>query len=193
LNLNKIFFTLCFCISLILAVSCSQDPTLEVEFNFDESKSFVTSKNYDLEKWFELDSIFNSSVYQFSALNSQSSSQYISKVDSLKLIYNELTKEFYKNYFLKQIDKLKYLVGAIDFDNKLSYENFNDFFSKTTREFYDLNEKITPETRKEISEKIGSLYAKVIENKAEIFNENFKADFEDFKNQTKTTLQNLFK
>ena len=178
---------------LVLALSCSQDPTLEVEFNLDESKSFVTSKNYDLEKWFELDSIFNSSVYKFSAVNSQSNLQYTRKVDSIKLIYHELTKEFYKNYFLKQIDKLKSLVGAIDFDDKLSYENFNDFFSKTTQEFYDLNEKITPETRKEISEKIGSLYAKVIENKATIFNENFKADFEDFKNQTQTTLQNLFK
>jgi hypothetical protein len=37
------------------------------------------------------------------------------------------------------------------------------------------------------------VYAEVIENKAEIFNENFKADFEDFKNQMKTTLENLFK
>ena len=83
-------------------------------------------------------------------------------------------------------------MGSIDFDNKLSYEKFNNFFSKTTKEFYDLNEKITPETRKEISENIGSIYAEVIEKKAEIFNENFNADLEDFKNQMKTTFQNLF-
>ena len=65
------------------------------------------------------------------------------------------------------------------------FKNFNDFFSNTTQEFYDLNEKISPETRKEISEKIGSVYAEVIENKAEIFNENLKADFEDLKNHMK--------
>ena len=174
-------------------MGCTSQPTNEVESNYQETKSFVSSKVYDLDKWFELDSIFNSSVYKFKSSESQIKPEHISKVDSISTKYNDLTKEFYKNYFLKQVDKLKSLVSSIDFDNKVSYENFNGFFSKTTQEFYDLNEKITPETRKEISEKIGSVYAEVIENKAEIFNENFKADFEDFKNQMKTTLQNLFK
>ncbi len=174
-------------------MGCSSQPTSEVESNYQETKSFVSSKVYDLDKWFELDSIFNSSVYKFKSNESQIKPEYISKVDSISTKYNDLTKEFYKNYFLNQVDKLKSLVSSIDFDDKLSYENFNDFFSKTTQEFYDLNEKITPETRKEISEKIGSVYAEVIENKAEIFNENFKADFEDFKTQMKTTLENLFK
>ena len=178
---------------LLLLLSCSSQPTNDVESNYQETKSFVSSKVYDLDKWFELDSIFNSSVYKFKSNESQIKPEYISKVDSISAKYNDLTKEFYKNYFLNQVDKLKSLVSSIDFDDKLSYENFNDFFSKTSKEFYDLNEKITPETRKEISEKIGSVYAEVIENKAEIFNKNFKADFEDFKNQTKTTLENLFK
>lgn len=177
----------------LLLIGCSSEPTNEVESNYQETKSFVSSKVYDLDKWFELDSIFNSSVYKFKSNESQIKPEYISKVDSISAKYNDLTKEFYKNYFLNQVDKLKSLVSSIDFDDKLSYENFNDFFSKTTQEFYDLNQKITPEARKEISEKIGFVYAEVIENKAEIFNENFKADFEDFKNQMKTTLENLFK
>lgn len=183
-------FTLYLC---LLLIGCSSQPTNEVESNYQKTKGFVSSKVYDLDKWFELDSIFNSSVYKFKSSESQIKPEHISKVDSISAKYNDLTKEFYKNYFLNQADKLKSLVSSIDFDNKVSYENFNDFFSKTTQEFYNLNEKITPETRKEISEKIGSVYAEVIENKAEIFNENFKADFEDFKNQMKTTLENLFK
>lgn len=174
-------------------MGCTSKPTTEVESNYEETKSFVSSEVYDLDEWFELDSIFNSSVYKFKSNESQIKPEYISKVDSISNKYKDLTKEFYKNYFLNQVDKLKLLVSSIDFDDKLSYENFNDFFSKTTQEFYDLNEKITPETRKEISEKIGSVYAEVIENKAEIFNENFKADLKDFKNQMKTTLENLFK
>lgn len=182
-----------FMLSLFLILmGCTSQPTKEVESNYQETKSFVSSKVYDLDKWFELDSIFNSSVYKFKSNEYKVKPEYISKVDSISSKYNDLTKEFYKNYFLNQVNKLKSLVSSIDFDDKLSYENFNDFFSKTTQEFYDLNEKITPETRKEISEKIGSVYAEVIENKAEIFNENFKADIEDFKNQMKTTLQNLF-
>ena len=183
-------FTLYLC---LLLIGCSSQPTNEVESNYQKTKGFVSSKVYDLDKWFELDSIFNSSVYKFKSNESQIKPEYISKVDSISAKYNDLTKQFYRNYFLNQVDKLKSLVSSIDFDDKLTYENFNDFFSKTTQEFYDLNEKITPETRKEISEKIGSVYAEVIENKAEIFNENFKADFEDFKNQMKTTLENLFK
>ena len=193
MNMNNIFLFLCLQFCLVLSISCSQNPTLEVEYNLDESRSFVTSKNYDLDKWFELDSIFDSSVYQFSSSNPQSNPEYVNKVDSLKLSYDNLTKEFYRNYFLNQVDKLKSLLGSIDFDNKLSYEKFNDFFSKTTQEFYNLNEEITPETRKEISEIIGSIYAEVIKNQAEIFNEDFNADIEDFKNQMKTTLQTLFK
>jgi hypothetical protein len=164
-----------------------------VESNYEVTKSYVSSKVYDLDEWFELDSIFNSSVYKFKLNESQIKPEYIIKVDSISTNYNDLTKEFYKNYLLYQVDKLKSLVSSIDFDDKSSYENFNNFFSKTTQEFYDLNEKITPETRKEISEKIGSVYAEVIKNEAEIFNENFKADLEDFKNQMKTTLENLFK
>ena len=174
-------------------MGCSSEPTSEVESNYQETKSFVSSKVYDLDKWFELDSIFNSSVYKFKSNESQIKPEYISKVDSISAKYNDLTKEFYKNYFLNQVDKLKSLVSSIDFDNKVSYENFNDFFSKTTQEFYDLNEKITPETRKEISEKIGYVYSEFIEKKAEMYNEDFNADFEDFKNQMKTTLENLFK
>lgn len=177
----------------ILLMGCTSQLTSEVENNYQQTKSFVSSKVYDLDKWFELDSIFKSSVYKFKSNESKIKPEHISKVDSISAKYNDLTKEFYKNYFLNQVDKLKSLVSSIDFEDKLSYENFNDFFSNTTQEFYDLNEKISPETRKEISEKIGSVYAEVIENKAEIFNENLKADFEDFKNQMKTTLENLFK
>ena len=188
----KIWFSSLNLSLFLLLMGCTSQQSSEVESNYQETKSFVSSEVYDLDKWFELDSIFNSSVYDFKSNESKIKPEYISKVDSISDKYNDLTKEFYKNYFLNQVDKLKSLVSSIDFDNKLSYENFNDFFSKTTQEFYDLNEKITPETRKEISEKIGSVYAKVIENKAEIFNENFKADLEDFKNQMKTTLENLF-
>ena len=188
----KIWVTPITLILFLLLMGCTSKPTREVESNYEETKSFVSSEVYDLDEWFELDSIFNSSVYKFKSNESQIKPEYISKVDSISTKYKDLTKEFYKNYFLNQVDKLKLLVSSIDFDDKLSYENFNDFFSKTTQEFYDLNEKITPETRKEISEKIGSVYAEVIENKAEIFNENFKADLKDFKNQIKTTLENLF-
>ena len=187
------FLVLSFTLYLhLLLMGCSSQPTNEVESNYQETKSFVSSKVYDLDKWFELDSIFNSSVYKFKSNESQFKPEYISKVDSISANYNDPTKQFYRNYFLNQVDKLKLLMGSIDFDNKLSYEKFNNFFSKTTKEFYDLNEKITPETRKEISENIGSIYAEVIEKKAEIFNENFNADLEDFKNQMKTTFQNLF-
>ncbi len=188
----KIWVTPITLILFLLLMGCTSKPTREVESNYEETKSFVSSEVYDLDEWFELDSIFNSSVYKFKSNESQIKPEYISKVDSISTKYKDLTKEFYKNYFLNQVDKLKLLVSSIDFDDKLSYENFNDFFSKTTQEFYDLNEKITPETRKEISEKIGSVYAEVIENKTKIFNENFKADFKDFKNQIKTTLENLF-
>jgi hypothetical protein len=191
--MNKIW-VLSFKLSLfLLLMGCSSHPTNEVERNYQESKSFVSSKVYDLDKWLQLDSIFNSSVYRFKSNEFKVKSEYISKVDSISSNYNNLTKEFYKNYFFNQVEKLESLVSSIDFNDKVSYENFYDFFSKTTQEFYDLNEKITPETRKEISEKIGLVHAEVIENNAEIFNENFKADFEDFKNQMKTTLQNLFK
>ena len=177
----------------LLLVGCSSQPTNEVESSYQESKSFVYSKVYDLDKWSELDSIFNSSVFEFKSNESKINPQYIHKVDSISAKYNDLTKEFYKNYFLNQVDNLKSLASSIDFDNDLGYENFNDFFSKTTQEFYDLNEKMTLETRKEISKKIGSIYAGVIKKKAENFNENFNADFEDFTNQMKTTLENLFK
>jgi hypothetical protein len=180
-------------ILFLLLIGCTSKATREVESNYEVTKSYVSSKVYDLDEWFELDSIFNSSVYKFKLNESQIKPEYIIKVDSISTNYNDLTKEFYKNYLLYQVDKLKSLVSSIDFDDKSSYENFNNFFSKTTQEFYDLNEKITPETRKEISEKIGSVYAEVIKNEAEIFNENFKADLEDFKNQMKTTLENLFK
>ena len=183
-------FTLYLC---LLLMGCSSQPANEVENNYQETKSFVSSKDYDLDKWFKLDSIFNSSIYHFNLNKSQYKPKYIRKVDSLSLSYDDLSKEFYENYLLNQLDKLKALIGSIDFNNKLSYENFNDFFSKTTQEFYDLNEKITPETRKEISEKIGYVYSEFIEKKAEMYNEDFNADFEDFKNQMKTTLENLFK
>jgi hypothetical protein len=189
--MNKIWISSLIFSLLLTIIGCSPHPTNEVEKNYQESKSFVSSKVYDLDKWFQLDSIFNSSVYSFKSNEYKVKSEYISKVDSISSNYNNLTKEFYKNYFFNQLEKLESLVSSIDFNDKSSCKNFNDFFSKTTQEFFDLNEKITPETRKEISKKIGLIHADVIQNNAVILNENFKADFEDFKNQMKTTLQNL--
>jgi hypothetical protein len=110
-------FTLYLC---LLLIGCSSQPTNEVESNYQKTKGFVSSKVYDLDKWFELDSIFNSSVYKFKSSESQIKPEHISKVDSISAKYNDLTKEFYKNYFLNQVDKLKSLVSSIDFDNKVS-------------------------------------------------------------------------
>lgn len=185
------FFLVLTTISFIM--SCSPDPTNEVSDNYDISKSFISSKNYDLNKWLELDSIFDSSVYDFNLNQSKSKPEYIKKVDSLNLSYDELSQEFYKNYFLNQLEDLKSLVGSIDFNNKVSTENFNNFFSKTMEEFYKLNQKMTPDDRAEISKDLGKLYADLIEYSSEVFNNELMSNIEDFANQFKSTLENLFK
>ena len=58
------FFVVAIVMSSVI-LSCSSDPTNEVSHNHDISKSFISSKNYDLNKWLVLDSIFDSSVYDF--------------------------------------------------------------------------------------------------------------------------------
>lgn len=184
------FFLVITTISFIM--SCSPDPTNEVSNNYDISKSFISSKNYDLNKWLVLDSIFDSSVYDFKLNQSKSKPEYIKKVDSLNLSHDELSQEFYKNYFLNQLEDLKSLVSSIDFNNKVSTENFNNFFSKTMEEFYKLNQKMTPDDRAEISKDLGKLYADVIEYSSEVFNNELMSNIEDFANQFKSTLENLF-
>ena len=185
------FFLVITTISFIM--SCSPDPTNEVSNNYDISKNFISSKNYDLNKWLELDSIFDSSVYDFKLNQSKFKTEYIKKVDSLNLSYDELSQEFYKNYFLNQLEDLKSLVSSIDFNNKVSTENFNNFFSKTMEEFYKLNQKMTPDDRAEISKDLGKLYADLIEYSSEVFNNELMSNIEDFANQFKSTLENLFK
>ena len=185
------FFLVLTTISFIM--SCSSDPTTEVSNSYDISKSFISSKNYDLNKWLELDSIFDSSVYNFKLNQSKSNPEHIKKVDSLNLSHDELSQEFYKNYFLNQLEDLKSLVSSIDFNNKVSTENFNNFFSKTMEEFYKLNQKMTPDDRAEISKDLGKLYADLIEYSSEVFNNELMSNIEDFANQFKSTLENLFK
>lgn len=184
------FFLVLTIISFIM--SCSPDPTNEVSNNYDISKSFISSKNYDLNKWLVLDSIFDSSVYDFKLNQSKFKAEYIKKVDSLNLSHDELSQEFYKDYFLNQLEDLKSLVSSIDFNNKVSTENFNNFFSKTMEEFYKLNQKMTPDDRAEISKDLGKLYADVIEYSSEVFNNELMSNIEDFANQFKSTLENLF-
>ena len=96
------FFLVLTIISFIM--SCSPDPTNEVSNNYDISKSFISSKNYDLNKWLVLDSIFDSSVYDFKLNQSKFKAEYIKKVDSLNLSHDELSQEFYKDYFLNQLE-----------------------------------------------------------------------------------------
>lgn len=191
--LIKTFYFLSFLITFSLVLSCSSDPTDEVSHNHDISKNFVTSKNYDLDKWLELDSIFDSSVYNFKLNQPKSKPEYIKKVDSLNLSHDELSQEFYKNYFLNQLEDLKSLVSSVDFNNKVSTENLNNFFSKTMEEFYKLNQKMTPDDRAEISKDLGKLYADVIEYSSEVFSNELMSNIEDLANQFKSTLENLFK
>lgn len=189
----KIFITLTNLAIISLILSCSYDPTSEVEYNHDVSKNFIASEKYDLNKWLELDSLFDSSVYNFKSNQPNLKSEDIDKVDSLILSYDELSKQFYKNYFLSQLEELKSIVGSINFDNKLSLEKLNNFLSNTVEEFYNYNQKLSPETRKNVSENLGVLYAEIIQNSAEVFNEDLMSNIEDFSNQFKSTLQNLFK
>ena len=191
--LIKRCYFLSFLITFSLVLSCSSDPTDEVSHRYDISKSFISSKNYDLDKWLELDSIFDSSVYNFKLNQPKSKPEYIKKVDSLNLSHDELSQEFYKNYFLNQLEELKSLVSSIDFNNKVSTENLNNFFSKTMEEFYKLNQKMTPAARAEISKDLGKLYADLIEYSSEVFNNELMSNIEDFANQFKSTLENLFK
>ena len=106
--------------------------------------------------------------------------------------HDKLSQEFYKNYFLNQLEDLKSLVSSIDFNNKVSSENLNKFFSKTIDEFYNLNQKMSPETRAEISKDLGKLYAEVIEHSSEVFNNELMSNIKDFSNQFKSTIENLF-
>ena len=191
--LIKTFYFLSFLTTFSLVLSCSSDPTDEVSHSYDISKSFISSKNYDINKWLELDSIFDSSIYNFKLNQSNSTTEQIKKVDSLNLSHDELSQEFYKNYFLNQLEDLKSLVSSVDFNNKVSTENLNNFFSKTMEEFYKLNQKMTPDDRAEISKDLGKLYAKVIENSSEVFNNELMSNIEDLANQFKSTLENLFK
>tara|TARA_B100000768_G_C11281983_1_gene379172 strand:+ start:3412 stop:3987 length:576 start_codon:yes stop_codon:yes gene_type:complete len=176
----------------LFVLGCTPDPTINVEFNYEESKEFVSSKNFDLDNWLQLDSIFSASIYQFKSNSPKYKSFHISKVDSLSSNYDDLSKEFYKNYFFNQIDELKSLVKSIDFDNELSFEKFNNFLSETAEEFYSLNDKISPETRRDISENLGSLYAENLQSKAEQITEDFNANMEDLTNQLKSTFKELF-
>ena len=122
-------------------MSCSPDPTNEVSNNYDISKSFISSKNYDLNKWLVLDSIFDSSVYDFKLNQSKFKAEYIKKVDSLNLSHDELSQEFYKDYFLNQLEDLKSLVSSIDFNNKVSTENFNNFFFQNNGRILQIESK----------------------------------------------------
>jgi hypothetical protein len=191
--IKRFYFPVAAIVMSSVILSCSSDPTNEVSHNHDISKNFISSKNYDLDKWLELDSIFDSSVYNFKLNQSKSKPEYIKKVDSLNLSHDELSQEFYKNYFLNQLEELKSLVSSIDFNNKVSTENLNNFFSKTMEEFYKLNQKMTPAARAEISKDLGKLYAEVIEYSSEVFNNELMSNIEDFANQFKSTLENLFK
>ena len=190
--LIKSFYFLLFLTTFSSILSCSPDSTDEVSHSYEISKSFMSSKNYDMNKWLELDSIFNSSVYNFRLNQSNSTTEQIKKVDSLNLSHDKLSQEFYKNYFLHQLEDLKSLVSSIDFNNKVSSENFNKFFSKTIDEFYKLNQKMTPDDRAEISKDLGKLYADVIEYSSEVFNNELMSNIEDFASQFKSTLENLF-
>lgn len=191
--LIKSFYFLLFLTTFSSVLSCSPDSTDEVSHSYEISKSFISSKNYDMNKWLQLDSIFNSSVYNFRLNQSNSTTDQIKKVDSLYLSHDKLSQEFYKNYFLNQLEDLKSLESSIDFNNKVSTENLNKFFSKTIDEFYNLNQKMTPDDRAEISKDLGKLYAEVIEHSSEVFKNELMSNIEDFSNQFKSTLENLFK
>jgi len=176
----------------IIFFSCQTDPTSVLVSSYENSRDFVEEKNDDINKWNKLDSIFNSELYDFKYNQKNYESHYKTKVDAVVSDYGELTKKFYKNYFLSKIEKLKSLVGSIDLSNDINLEKFSNILSDTANQFYKLNEKITPEDREEISKSLGVIYAKTLETTTKAFNEDLKSNLKDFGNQFKSTLENLF-
>ena len=176
----------------ITFLSCDSDPTLKVEYNYEISKDFLSSKNYDLIKWNELDSIFKSSVYDFNSIRADLNQDDIDKVDIIQNNYRNLSNEFYKNYFFSQLEKLKLLLSSIDINDEVNLEKFKEALKDTSENFYNLNRKLSPELREEITQKLGSLYAESIEASTNYFNEELKINIEDFSNQFKSTLEEIF-
>lgn len=191
-NSMKALFSYLYVILALFITSCSDDPTSEIEYNYTQSKEFVFSEDYTIDKWQELDSLFKSSLGQFRFNESKYDIEYISKTDALAMNYESISQEFYKKYFSMKINKLQYLITSVDFTDAASFENFSSLLSSTQEEFDALNTKMSPEIRNTISENIGLVYGNLLEKKSKIFSEDLNNKIEDITNQIKFTLKGLF-
>ena len=172
--------------------SCSSVTTYELEDSFDDSYSFAESKNYDIKEWRSLDSVFSIKRDEFYSNISDYDEDQTLLAKSVIKKYEILSENYYKDYFLFNINKLKKYLTNITFTEE-NIKKLTATTSRITEEFYNLNNQISEKDRKIISEKIGEISASfMIKSKSYIEN-NLKNDFNDLKNQLNSTFKELFK
>jgi len=184
---------------LIFVVSCTNlNNSNKLEDAFLESEYYSQSDALELEKWFELDSIFVLEKSAFEKNISEYENETKAYNRSLIKEYDTLKSTFYKNYLSIKIENLELFVQDIDFESAAN--KIDQVFNSLYDEFYELNSKMSPDDRKEIASKIGEFSATYlnmgIESISEELSKNiedFSKDFEDLSTQIESTLKKLFK
>jgi hypothetical protein len=184
---------------LIFVVSCTNlNNSNKLEDAFFESEYYSQSDVLELEKWFELDSIFVLEKSAFEKNISEYENETKAYNRSLIKEYDTLKSTFYKNYLNIKIENLELFVQDIDFESAAN--KIDEVFNGLYDEFYELNSKMSPDDRKEIANKIGEFSATYlnmgIDSISEELSKNiedFSKDFEDLSTQIESTLKKLFK
>jgi len=184
---------------LIFVVSCTNlNNSNKLEDAFLELEYYSQSDVLELEKWFELDSIFASEKSAFEKNIAEYENETKAYNRSLIKEYDTLKSTFYKNYLSIKIENLELFVQDIDFESAAN--KIDQVFNSLYDEFYELNSKMSPDDRKEIASKIGEFSATYlnmgIESISEELSKNiedFSKDFEDLSTQIESTLKKLFK
>ena len=184
---------------LIFVVSCTNlNNSNKLEDAFLESEYYSQSDVLELEKWFELDSIFVLEKSAFEKNISEYENETKAYNRSLIKEYDILKSTFYRNYLSIKIENLELFVQDIDFESAAN--KIDEVFNGLYDEFYELNSKMSPDDRKEIANKIGEFSATYlsmgIDSISEELSKNiedFSKDFEDLSTQIESTLKKLFK
>ena len=188
-----IFLFVCFFLS---CVSISNRNDLEEAYL--NSENYLESTDLELDKWFELDSIFNFERNKFEKNIADYKVETKAYNQSLIDDYSSLSSEFYKIYLISKLEKLEVFLQDVDFDS--ASEKVSEIFSELYDEFYELNSKMTKDDRVEIAERIGEFSAKYFKKSFDFLSEefvkgieDFSRNFEDFSKSLESTIENLFK
>lgn len=189
----------CIAILIFIFLSCSNlSNRNDLEEAYLNSENYLESTDLELNKWFELDSIFNYEKNKFE--NNVEDYKVETKAYNQSLIddYPSLSSKFYKNYLISKLEKLEVFVQDVDFES--ASEKVSEIFSELYDEFYELNSKMTKDDRVEIAERIGEFSAKYFKKSFDFLSdefakgiEDFSKNFEDFSKQLESTIENLFK